>query len=523
MKKLLYSQRWLILISLFIIIVTTIPYLIGYSLENQQNQFSGFIIGVEDGNSYIAKMLLGTNGKWLFTTPYTAYPQNEFFAFFPYILLGKLAANPEIRLQLVMLFHVFRIIGIIFLVFETYLLSLSFLEDRKKSTLVTFLLIFGGGIGWIGVIFPEIVNNRMPLEFYSPETFGFLSAFSLPHLLFGRAFLFKSFRTFLQINIIDVENKFLLALSGLWLLVSGIFQPLNLIIGWAVVGSYLLFQLITKKLKISKIFLWVYWFLPSVPLLFYNLFSFLFDPFLSSWQGQNRIPSPPVFDYLLAYGLGLASIAFLIFKKREKEIKNIVFLYSWLIVLPVLIYLPLNIQRRLSEGVWFCFSVFLAFLIFEIKNRSFQVFLVFLLSFSSILVLFGSISTVRNVSEPVYIPNSVREVADQVEMHMKVDDVVLAPYYESNVLPSFIPVKVLTGHGPESMNLEEISPYLDNFYRGNLSINEMNDFVEEFNIKFIIIPSKYEIGKLATQLSSFTTTIHYQNNDYLLVEINEKP
>ena len=55
----------------------------GFWLQGSDWRFTGFFIGVEDGNSYIAKMLSGTAGNWIFRTPYTAYPQNGFLAFLP--------------------------------------------------------------------------------------------------------------------------------------------------------------------------------------------------------------------------------------------------------------------------------------------------------------------------------------------------------------------------------------------------------------------------------------------------------
>ena len=120
MKNKLIENKWLILFSIFVILITSIPYWIGFNLQNAQYKFSGFIIGVGDGNSYLAKMMVGASGDWLFTTPYTAYPQMKFFAFIPYILLGKLAGNPELTVQFISLFHLFRWVGIIFLVFQTY-------------------------------------------------------------------------------------------------------------------------------------------------------------------------------------------------------------------------------------------------------------------------------------------------------------------------------------------------------------------------------------------------------------------
>src|SRR5512133_2999907 len=91
--------------------VTTLPYLFAYSQQGASWRFTGFLFGIEDGNSYIAKMLNGTAGAWLFRTPYSALPQNGVLLFFFYILLGKLAAPPGLHDQLVGMFHLTRFAG----------------------------------------------------------------------------------------------------------------------------------------------------------------------------------------------------------------------------------------------------------------------------------------------------------------------------------------------------------------------------------------------------------------------------
>jgi hypothetical protein len=85
---------------------------LAFQTQGEAWRFTGFVFAVEDGNSYIAKMLLGANGAWLFRTPYTADPQRGVLAFLPYLLLGKLAAGEGIHEQLVALFHLFRILAI---------------------------------------------------------------------------------------------------------------------------------------------------------------------------------------------------------------------------------------------------------------------------------------------------------------------------------------------------------------------------------------------------------------------------
>ena len=191
MSEKVNEKKWLIIFSFFLILITSLPYIFGFELAKTNNsQFSGFIFGVEDGNSYIAKMLLGQKGDWLFRTPYTAYEQKGFLAFLPYILLGKLASSPENHVQFVILFHLFRCLGIIFLIFELNYFIKLFLPSVQLQRTALLISCIGGGLGWISII----ANKSIPLEFYSPESFGFLSLFGLPHLCFSRGLMIRSFR-----------------------------------------------------------------------------------------------------------------------------------------------------------------------------------------------------------------------------------------------------------------------------------------------------------------------------------------
>ncbi len=522
MQHKLRENKWLIIFSSFVIIVTSIPYWLGFNNENDLYKFSGFIIGVGDGNSYLAKMMIGASGDWLFTTPYTAYPQMKFFAFFPYILLGKLTSHPSQTIQLIGLFHLFRWAGIIFLIFETFHFSLLFVKDRKTSLLITILLIFGGGLGWIGIIFPVLINHRMPLEFYSPETFGYLSVFSLPHLLFARAFLYKSFRTLLTLESdLGFSQKSLLN-SGFSLFLSGIFQPINLFVGWFVVGINFLVKMIMEKSIGIYIKKYIFWIIPSLPLFFYNFFSFLFDPYLSTWQDQNRIISPPIFDYLFAYGLGIFFL-FLAYKKGlQQKINHTLFINVWIILIPVLAYFPINIQRRLTEGVWLGFCIYIGIFIMNNKNPIIKGLIFTLMILSTLLFTVGSYQAIQKVDSPIYSSKSMIDVGNYLRKEVNFGDVILAPFNESNLLPVYIPIKVITGHGPESKNLSEITERLDLFYQGDLTQVETKDFIQPFDIKFIVVPRDLDPFKIMSQFTPHQMKAVYENTDYLVLKINDK-
>ncbi|MBW6472292.1 MAG: hypothetical protein K0B14_04135 [Anaerolineaceae bacterium] len=522
MKHRFCEYKWLIIFSIFVIIFTSIPYWLGFYNENDLFKFSGFIIGVGDGNSYLAKMMIGTSGDWLFTTPYTAYPQMKFFAFFPYILLGKLTSHPSQTIQLIGLFHLFRWAGIIFLIFETYQFSLLVVKDRRSSLLITILLIFGGGLGWLAIIVPGLISHRLPLEFYSPETFGYLSVFSLPHLLFARAFLYKSFRTLLMVDTESGYSQKSLLKSGFSLFLCGIFQPINLFIGWFVVGIYFLFKMIKEKNVTFYIKYFIFWIIPSAPLFFYNFFSFLFDPYLSAWQDQNRIISPPIIDYLFAYGLGLFFWILIYKKGLMQKINHSLFINLWIILIPVLAYFPINIQRRLTEGVWLAFCIYIGIFIVNNKNSIVKILTFTSVILSTLIFSVGSFQAIQKVEPPIYSSKSIIDVGNYLRTEVNVGDVILAPFDESNVLPVYIPIKVITGHGPESKNLSVISENLDRFYNGDLSKAETQDFIQSFDIKFIVVPGDIDPSKVMSQFTLLQIKAVYENIDYLVLKIYDK-
>jgi hypothetical protein len=131
------ERRWVWIYAVLVMLVTAIPYFLGYASQGEGWRFSGFVFGVEDGNSYIAKMLSGAAGNWLFRTPYTTEPQRGVLAFLPYLLLGKLASHPALHEQLVALFHLFRILAGMLEILATY----QFLAFFKQSAFLAEIIL----------------------------------------------------------------------------------------------------------------------------------------------------------------------------------------------------------------------------------------------------------------------------------------------------------------------------------------------------------------------------------------------
>jgi len=529
------QKSWLWAFAILVILLTGVPYLIGFAKAGPDWVFTGFVFGVEDGNSYIAKMLSGTVGNWLFRTPYTTLPQKGFLGYLPYILLGKLAGGKEIHLQLVLLFQLFRTTGVICFVFAAYDFCRIFIRDVRWQRWAVVLATFGGGLGWLAIFGLKTSGfENLPLEFYSPESFGFLGVFGLPHLAIARSLLLWGFAGFLAE---PKCNPFFNGMKiGLIWLLMGFMQPLTIITGWAVVGSGLVLNWLFVHFykqgpneRMEEMKLWqnhlktaIGMVLLSSPMVFYNLISFTFVPVLRGWSQQNIILSPPPGDYLLAYGIMLpfAIIGIVRAVKAKAWIWSIPI--AWVIIFPILAYFPYSIQRRLPEGVWLAWIVLALFGIDGISRRWKMAAHAMVATgiLSTLFFIAGSIWSVSTPTGPLYQPrekiNAFAFLADNVPSGSNV----LCSYATGNSLPAWAPVSVVIGHGPESIDLAKLEPQVRDFFSTNEMDSDRIAFIKNERVDYVFYgPEERLLGGWEPEKASFLDEV-FSQDQYTIYQIN---
>ncbi len=496
------ERRTMLWVALGIVLVTSIPYLLGYARAGADWVYTGFIFGVEDGNSYIAKMLSGTAGSWLFRTPYTAYPQSGFLAFLPYLLLGKLAAAPGEHIQLVALFHLFRAFGGVLMVLATYDFVALFIQRPDRRRFATMLALLGGGLGWLALLgvqgVPGVWWSYGPLEYYSPESFGFLALYGIPHLALGRALLLWGLRA----TTVPQPGGFSLRRSvqggALWLAL-GFLQPQTVLVGWSILGAQLAVDGLlrwreTKSLRIAIQGQWLdqlkkaaVFALVSSPLVIYTAVSFLTDSFLSGWGEQNIITSPPPLDYLLAYFLLPLTILGLVKMLRARSM-GATLLLGWLLLFPVLAYAPYNLQRRLPEGIWTAISLLAVYGLdgLHLHVRRWLRPLVWSSFLPALVLLLGGVMSVWNPAGPQFRLSQEVHAFEALAGNARPGDVVLAGYHTSNALPAWAMVHTLVGHGVESIHLKQVQPRVDRFFSAEGTDAERRALIAEFHVRYVL-------------------------------------
>ncbi|NPV76745.1 MAG: hypothetical protein HPY59_10275 [Anaerolineae bacterium] len=517
------------LLGLLLLTLTTVPYLFGYFAQGDIWRFTGFVFGVEDGNSYIAKMLRGANGDWLFRTPYTSTPQSGFLVFLPYLLIGKLTAPPGQHEQLVGLYQLFRWFAGMAMVLATYDFISMFIRRHLTGLFATALIVAGGGLGWLSLTgLGFLKTGRMPLEFYSPETFGFLSFYGLPHLALSRSLMLWGFIFFFKCK----KNPGLWG-GIMWLLLSFV-QPLTVLTGWFLLAIYciLLFFVADRGgrrslflfppqlyAEIKQILVMV---VISSPLVFYTFLSLRLNPFVGQWAKQNLLLSPPIADYVLSFSLFLPFLIGGIWKIFNSsygstgESKEALILVSWVVSFPLLAYFPYNVQRRLPDGVWVAIII-LTILGSTGLPKKLQRYFWGIMSvgfISSVLLLAGGIVVSLRPAPPIFRPLFEVKAFLFLAQNVEGDSVLLCSYETGNAVPAWAPIRVLIGHGPESAQLEELKPLVSAFYSSDLMAEfERKNFLREYYVDYVLLgENEHALGNWRPDNEAGYRKIYDQDN-----------
>jgi hypothetical protein len=513
----------------------SIPYLLGYALQGSGLKFTGCVFAVAECNSYIADMLTGASGAWLFRTPYTIFPQSGVLAYLPYILIGKLTSPPGIHEQLLALFHIYRLAATIFSIVATYYFVSEFIQSIYLRRLGTVLIVFGGGLGWLLISIGKTEwLGSIPLEFYSPERFGFLELFGLPHLAVARACLLLGLRKYIRGKSSRSGIQ-----AGIWLVLSSFFQPLTTGSGWVILIAHVVISAI-----------WIQWIVPkspdlteqktlcrsyfayaktamiiSSPVIMVTAYFSIVDPFMRGWNALSEVFSPNILHYFSAYLLVLP-LAFIGARAMlRSDFFKATLLIGWLVIFPILAYLPHNSQRRVPEGVWVVLIILglnalVGFIQRYRKTQRLIPFAVTPFFLSTGMIFIGSMMTVSSPSLPQY--RTDKEIRSYAFFNNQSDgnSVVLASDETSNALPAWAPVQVISGLSVLNIGDDQIKPKINEFYSGMMSGKDQKLFLEEMQISHIYLgPYERKLGRWGPdKLKNYKLV--YDRDDIQIYQLN---
>jgi len=244
----------------------------------------------------------------------------------------------------------------------------------------------------------------------------------------------------------------------------------------------------------------------SAPIVAYSAWVFTTDPVYATWAAQNRILSPHPLHYLAAYGVLLALAAFAVRDAWRGEGAGWLAL-AWVGVVPLLVYLPFNLQRRLVEGVQVPLSLLAALGVSHFRLQGFR------------LLVAGNCVALEGQPAPIYRDMTEVAALDWLDERVEPDDVVLAAHDTGNYLPARVGARAFVGHGPETVRFDEKKALVARFFDAPADDAWRQAVLREYSVAYVFWgPAERRLGTFDLQAASYLRQV-YQAGGYAIFEV----
>lgn len=479
-------------ISAVVLILTNFSLLFNYSQKMNNMTFLGReYMNSQDTYTYLSLIEQSKQKGFLLENQYTSEPQQPWIIRPSYLLIGKVAFF--LNLSPIQAYHLFRILfGIIFLAIAYKFIGLFFKKPWERIlTLALFTL--STGPGFINYFFIKS-DLAISSDLWVPEAFTFLSLKEAPHFILSQILILSGFYFFIKGN--ENKEKKNYIYSGLSFLLLSFEHAYD--------TPVIIFTLILTSVLLKRNFKATILILDTMSLgIIYFIVQTKINPILDYFYNQNTVFSPIPQNLLMGYIFLLIPliIGIEVFLRKKRNNRETLIL-SWIFCATILLYFPINFQRRLIEGLYFPLIILastgLIFIFkkiqkYKIKNISYGYLLIFVfVLLTSITSVGSSLKDIQEVESDV--PNKYyyhlldQEVKAIYFLKEKTNfkDVILTNWFYGNLIPGLTGRKVYVGHSVQTYNFDKKIQDLNNFL---LDSNEQTgkNFLKKNNIDYIFL------------------------------------
>ena len=595
---------WVLGVSVGTAVLLQIPYLLGY-LTTQEGQFyTGLIMNPEDSQTYWAKMTQGLQGAWAYTIPFTTEPHEPAYVGIFYVWLGQLARLTGLSLTAV--WHGSRFVADVVLFGTVYwFVGLFMPENGKQSTInekqstvngqqstennsqlsiinyqlfngrkLAFLLaLFGSGLGWLLFILQAPYwLNTFPIDFKQPGAHLFFTAMTFPHITLGTAFILLSIGLMARLGKEERRKKkeergedtfhfslftFHLSLTRKNLPTALLFGLSNLLLGIAypfliyiVAGTAVFYglYLIWQKREIPWLFggLTAVAFLIPAPLYLYYVKVLGNNAVFKAWDVQAITPAAPWPHYLVAFGPYLWLI-WIHLKDRTNEKSDSIILYCWILSVILLLYAPLNPQRRFVQGVQVPLAILSSLVIIQtilpkwIKSARWQkivarpryetgklarlLMVIFLLTMSiSNIYLWADVvrTAVLVQPDPLFRQSDEQAAADWLRENTGPNEALFGSMQTGNLIAAQTARPVFVGHWAETVDFDQKRAQSIQFFAAETSNGWRQQLLADNQISYVWIgPRENRLGNVNPESFDFLTQV-YHNHSITIYQLKDE-
>ncbi len=473
---------WALGVSAAVVALASLPYLLGWLLTPAGYRFTGLLINPIDGHSYLAKMGQGAAGSWLFHLPYTAEPHRPVMIFTFHLALGHLAPSGE-PLVLLWVYHLTRVILGMALLAAVYAAAGLFSADRGQKRLTLLLVGLASGLGWLLGAGPDLTV---------PEAITFPSLLINAH--FGLTVLLMLLLVWgLTLAPAGLRGWLVVGLAGVLL---AMIQPFALLTVGLAAGSWTAIQWWRSRelprLPAGRLALFA---AATTPLLAYFVWMTRTNEVIGRWMAQNVTPAPPIWSWLVAYGLLWPLALAGAWRAAQRRSPADWLLLTWTAGQLLLMLLPISLQRRLSTGLHLPLCFLAAMGVFQVLlprlHRSARRWLapaVLLLTLpSNLLFAAAGVGAVAGRNPYVLLTGPQWEGMAWLRENVPAESVVLADELLGTVAPAWGGgVRVLYGHPFETPDADVMREAVDDFFAGRMPAEVQAAWLQRWRVDYIL-------------------------------------
>jgi hypothetical protein len=535
-------REWIFVASLAlaVLLITEIPYIIGWLTSSPNWVFEGSIIDVDDAHSHLATMRQGYQGEWQYRILFTPEAHDGAYIYTFFIALGHLARLANV--EPITLHHGARLVfGFLYLL-AVYAFIALFLPDFPRRRLAYVLVCFSSGLGWLALLLDGsfIVGNITPVDFWFIEMYSFFTVMLFPHTSLALTLLLITF----GLTLYYIETGKWIAVVGALVSSVGLcaIHPFMLLVIALVPGGYWLFVSLRQGLRLGRLPGLAVLVLASLSVVVYQYLIIEGNPVFASWQAQNINLSPAPWHYVLGYGIVLALAipgGWWAFDQTERW----PLLPLWLLIIGPLLYISFgfSLQRRLIEGaqVPLCILATVGMTSYvlpavrrsrmatalsargypsrrlELLVRNLLVGLA--LPSTVFLLLSASLAAASGAPDMFHSADEIAAV-DWLGANSSPDDTVLASYDIGGFIPPRIGHRVFMGHWTETVDVAGKRTAAEHFY-GAASDDERLAILRQYRIAYVFYgPRERELGEFNPALADYLTRV-FNDHDVSVYQV----
>lgn len=500
--------RWVLLVSLGIVFLASIPYLFGYAIVPPGHSFIGLTYNVDDALVYLSWMRQAADGEFFTRNLFTSESQTGHGFNLLFYVLGRFAGVTH--LPLIAVFHAARVffgVGLLVLIYAFAGLLTRDLRTRRLTLLVAGL---SSGIGWV---FPAGEGFSRSVDLWQPEAITFLSIYLSPLFSFSLILILGSLYS---LNLHSRTGRVRYAVyAGLLILLLGNVHSYDVIpvaLTWAL---FAVASILVRPRNARPVVGGLIAAVIGAPSVAYQAYIYLHEPV---FRLRADVPtlSPQVIFYLLGFGLLIPLAAFGLGRLRSEK-GDYRLLACWILAAFASAYLPIAFQRKLIMGVHIPLSILAgvgpAFIVSKLRGRASvgaAALIVIALVPSNACFLVQDMCRIMSnrahtTAHAPFIAAQELAALEYLRTHSERDDIVLAQPPFSSLVPACTGRRVYCGHWGETPGFAEKLQGVLTFF-GHSDAKHRDAFVRKYDVRYVV-----DYGQIEEQSESIAPVLRLED------------